>query len=61
MFFQQLSARHHSLDLRTMKSLLKEDLCMESFVIIQGLFLTPHAQENEEREVPETPQQAEGL
>jgi hypothetical protein len=49
---RQLS-RHHSIDPRTLRNLVKEDLGMESCVIVQR----PH---NEEGEVPQTPQQDEG-
>jgi hypothetical protein len=38
-------ARCHGRDPKTMRSLLKEDLGMESREIIQWLFLTPNAQE----------------
>jgi hypothetical protein len=38
-------ARHHSKVPRTLRSLVKEDLGMESRVIVQHPLLTPNAQE----------------
>jgi hypothetical protein len=38
-------ARHHQMDPRTMRNLVKEDLRLESHVVIQRTLLTPNAQE----------------
>jgi methylphosphotriester-DNA--protein-cysteine methyltransferase len=38
-------ARHHKMDPRTMRHLVREDLGLESTLVIQQLLLTPNAQE----------------
>jgi hypothetical protein len=51
--------RYHKMDPLTRKNLVREDLGIESHVVIQLLLLTPKCPRNKEREVPKTPQQAE--
>jgi hypothetical protein len=38
-------ARHHKMDPRTMRLLVREDLGLESHVVVQRLLLTPNVQE----------------
>jgi hypothetical protein len=52
-------ARFHSMEPSTMRNLVKEDLGMESRIIVQQLLLTTNAQEMR-KERCRKPQQAEG-
>ncbi len=54
-------AKNHNMDPRTMRSLVKDDLGMESRVIVQRRLIIPNVQEIRKEEVAENPQEAEKL